>query len=152
MMSPSLPSDFRSRDICTRRFVSSTNVVGQTRFIISSLLTRSPRASTSTIRRSKARLPTSTGVPSASNWRVRGRTQNRRNRTIVSLLLALTGRGMVIRGYERSMSFLAKGCALECCFMTTHPEITRCACARSSILLLPISRFGLSSVRPTIQR
>ena len=54
--------------------------------MISCLVIRMPCAPIRTIRRSNARLPSSIGCPSTSNWRARGSTQNRPNRMTASPL------------------------------------------------------------------
>jgi len=62
--------------MCTLRLVSSTTVFGQTRWISSSLLTRSPARSTRAAKISNARDPTRTGLPDSSSNCSAGRRRN----------------------------------------------------------------------------
>src|SRR5436190_214388 len=60
-------------------FSSDTTMPGHTRLMSSSLVTSEPSASNSANRRSKARVPSSIGTPSASSCRRRSRTRKRPN-------------------------------------------------------------------------
>src|SRR5260370_23132391 len=117
MTSRSAFKTLRNADICTFRLLSSTTVSGQTRLMISFFATRMPGAPISTIRRSKARLPSSTGCPSTSNRRARGNTQNRPNRMTASPVIPTSCR-LVLRRARSSIGWCANCREANSCCMT----------------------------------
>jgi hypothetical protein len=80
----SSPRALRNNETWTLRLVASTKMPGQTRARSSSFVTSAPLASMRTIRRSMARVPSSTGTPSASNCRCRRNMRKRPNSSVGS--------------------------------------------------------------------